>query len=112
MDARGSNYTATFEPAATTVVFTGEMAAGGTSAYTPLNEVFEKILATQPATITLNMKGLKSSDDAGKNSLYKFVIAARKQGTGLVVQGAALQPWHRELATGLKKFHNNITYAE
>ena len=85
---------------------------GGTSAYTPLNEVFEKILATQPATITLNMKGLKSSDDAGKNSLYKFVIAARKQGTGLVVQGAALQPWHRELATGLKKFHNNITYAE
>jgi hypothetical protein len=62
------------------VIFNGNLAPNGTEEYQPLQDLLEKVLATRPGALTLDMRALTGANDAGINVSYKFAISTRKQG--------------------------------
>jgi hypothetical protein len=71
-----------------TIHYEGTMRLSGTDAYAPILELMDKVLASKPKTIVLDLTELEFLNSSGINLLAKFTIEVRKQpDVGLEVQG-------------------------
>lgn len=109
MEIKGANYRVWHDPADVTVHFEGMLRLSGTAEYVPLEDLLNKVLLTNPESVTLDLRTLSFLNSSGINVLYKFAIAMRKQGDmQLVVLGTKSTPWHGKSLPNLKKFNSNF----
>ena len=109
MEIKGGNYRVWYDPAEVTVYFEGILRLGGPMEYQPIEDLLDKVLVTDPKTITLDLRTLNFLNSSGINVLYKFAIAMRKKGElKLVVRGSKNIPWQGKSLPNLKKFNPNF----
>jgi len=109
MEIKGVNYRVWYDPANVVVSFEGILRLGGPQEYQPIEELLEKVLLSNPKTITLDLRALSFLNSSGINVLYKFAIAMRKRGElQLVVRGSKNVPWQGKSLPNLKKFNQNF----
>ena len=109
MEIKGVNYRVWYDPANVVVSFEGILRLGGPQEYQPIEELLEKVLLTEPKSITLDLRALSFLNSSGINVLYKFAIAMRKKGElQLVVRGSKNVPWQGKSLPNLKKFNSNF----
>jgi hypothetical protein len=109
MEIKGGNYRVWYDPAEITVYLEGILRLGGTTEYAPIEELLDKVLASNPQTITLDVRALNFLNSSGINVLYKFAIATRKKGElQLIVRGSKSIPWQGKSLPNLKKFNQNF----
>ncbi len=109
MEIKGENYRVWYDPSEVKVHFEGILRLSGAQEYQPIEDLLHKVLATDPKTVTLDVRALSFLNSSGINVLYKFAIAARKKGDlQLVVHGSKAVPWQGKSLPNLKKFNSNF----
>lgn len=107
-EIKGPGYRVWYEDAARTVHFEGSLRLG-TSEYEPIYNLLAGVLAADPPALHLRMTELTFLNSSGINTLYKFAIAARKQGkTELHVHASSAVPWQSKSLPNLSKFLPSI----
>ena len=109
MEIKGVNYRVWYDPANAVVSFEGILRLGGPQEYQPIEDLLEKVLLTEPKTITLDVRALNFLNSSGINVLFKFAIASRKKGDlQLVVRASKNIPWQGKSLPNIKKFNSNF----
>jgi hypothetical protein len=109
MEIKGSNYRVWYEPSEVKVCFEGILRLSGAQEYQPIEDLLEKVLASEPKAVTLDLRALSFLNSSGINVIYKFAIATRKKGDlQLVVHGSKAVPWQEKSLPNLKKFNSNF----
>ncbi len=103
-DVKGDDYTVHVEPETSTVNFQGELSLGGPAEYAPIADLLNKLVDTEPNTMTLNLRNLEFLNSSGISMLSKFVLSVRKKkGVQLVVLGSNDMPWQGKSLKNLEK---------
>ncbi len=109
MEIKGGNYRVWYDADSVTVYFEGILRLGGVEEYQPIEDLLDKVLASEPKKVTLDVRALSFLNSSGINVLYKFAIATRKKGDlYLVVHGSRGVPWQGKSLPNLKKFNSNF----
>lgn len=109
MEIKGLNYRVWYDPAEVVVHFEGILRLGGAFEYQPIEALLDKVLASDPKTVTLDTRALNFLNSSGINMLYKFAIATRKKNeTELVVHASKNVPWQGKSLPNLRKFNSNF----
>ena len=109
MEIKGGNYRVWYEPDDGVVHFEGILRLSGALEYQPIEDLLEKVLLSEPKTITLDVRALAFLNSSGINVLYKFAIAMRKKGDlQLVARGSKSVPWQGKSLPNLQKFNSNF----
>ncbi|MGC9526505.1 MAG: slr1659 superfamily regulator [Limnospira sp.] len=104
-EIKGEDYIVRYDPQTMTVTFDGELSLGSSAEYEPIKKLLEAVVASEPETMTLDVKKVSFLNSAGISMLSKFVIALRKhEGTQLIVVGTEAMPWQVKSLKNLKKF--------
>ena len=112
MEIKGGSYRVWYDPNDVVVYFEGILRLSGAQEYQPIEDLLEKVLLTEPKTITLDVRALSFLNSSGINVLYKFAIATRKRGDmQLVVRGSRSVPWQGKSLPNIKKFNDNFELA-
>ena len=91
------------------IFFDGAMRLASSEAGAPVTALAASVLASNPSSITLNLKDLQFLNSSGINLLAKFTINVRKNpGTGLEVRGTTRIPWQGKSLQNLKKLHSAV----
>lgn len=109
MEVTGNNYRVWYDPANVVVSFEGILRLSSAQEYQPIEELLEKVLLTEPKTITLDLRALSFLNSSGINVLYKFASTVRERGDlQLIVRGSKIVPWQGTSLPDLKKFNPNF----
>src|SRR5205814_4067775 len=88
------------------IFFDGAMRLASSDAGAPVTALATSVLASNPASITLNLKDLQFLNSSGINLLAKFTIEVRKHpDVRLIVRGTPDIPWQSKSLPNLKKLH-------
>ncbi|MGJ5633779.1 slr1659 superfamily regulator [Nostoc sp. CALU 1950] len=103
-EIKDGDYTVEADTDSATVNFKGELSLGGSSEYEPITNLLNKIAATDPATMTLNLRDLAFLNSSGISMLSKFVLSLRKKkGIQLLVLGSSTMPWQGKSLKNLER---------
>ncbi|BAZ48809.1 hypothetical protein NIES4103_14190 [Nostoc sp. NIES-4103] len=103
-EIKGEDYTVEGDTDSATVNFKGELSLGGPSEYEPISNLLNEIAATDPATMTLNLRDLAFLNSSGISMLSKFVLSLRKKkGIQLIVLGSNAMPWQGKSLKNLER---------
>lgn len=108
MDIKGQEYQVTYDQAALTVTFQGELALMGMGEYPPIADLLDQTLedasSQEPATLTLDLRELKFLNSSGINVISKFVIKVRRAGgVKMTIKGSDSIPWQAKSLVNLKR---------
>ncbi|MER8923712.1 hypothetical protein NKI86_00110 [Mesorhizobium sp. M0320] len=88
------------------IFFYGAMRLANSDAGAPIAALAANVLASNPASITLDLKDLHFLNSSGINLLAKFTIEVRRHpDVRLVVRGTPDIPWQSKSLPNLKKLH-------
>ncbi|WP_375502763.1 STAS domain-containing protein [uncultured Nostoc sp.] len=103
-DVKGEDYTVYIEPDTSTVHFQGELSLDGPTEYAPIANLLNKVVQTEPNTMTLDLRNLGFVNSSGISMFYKFVLSMQnKKGVQLVVLGSNDMPWQGKSLKNLEK---------
>mgnify|MGYP001796753092 CR=1 FL=1 len=108
MEIKGQEYEVIYDPAISTVTFSGELALMGMGEYPPIATLLEhalkETLNQSPNQLTLDLRELRFLNSSGINVISKFVIKVRKLNTVvMVVKGSNSVPWQSKSLVNLKR---------
>ena len=100
----GDNYSITYNADTATVKFSGQLVLRGYAEYAPIMQLLLEIAATQPATITLDLRDVLFLNSSGINMFSKFLLNLRAQkDIGLIVIGDRGIPWQAKSLKNMPK---------
>lgn len=104
MEIKTENYAIQYDAETQTVICQGTLRLGGMTDYAPIIELLDQAVATQPATLTLNLQKLEFLNSSGINVLSKFVIKVRQQEEmQLLILGSNDIPWQGKSLKNLQR---------
>ena len=104
-EIKDKDYKVQYDLESSTVDFIGLLSLAGTKEYAPIAELLNKIAASKPDQMTLNLRKLEFLNSSGISMLSKFVLGLRKKkGIQLVVLGSNEIPWQGKSLKNLQKF--------
>jgi len=104
-EIKGEDYTVQYDANSVTILFQGELALGGPKEYAPITNLLNQVTDTDPAVMTIDLKGLAFLNSSGISMLSKFVLGLRKKKKiQLVILGSYDQPWQGKSLKNLQKF--------
>jgi hypothetical protein len=104
MEIKGKNYRVTYDPRSARIVFQGALRLRGMGEYAPIAQLMNAVVAAAPATVTLDLRGLRFLNSPGINILFRFVINMRDQTRSqVVVLGAARIPWQAKSLDNMRR---------
>jgi hypothetical protein len=104
MEIKTQDYSIYYDPTTATVNSQGSLRLNGMEEYAPIVQLLNEVAEQQPATITLNLRGLEFLNSSGINVLSKFVIKVRQKGTiAMVVLGSKSIPWQGKSLKNLQR---------
>ncbi|MCK5877559.1 MAG: hypothetical protein KAG43_07985 [Candidatus Marithrix sp.] len=104
MEIKSENYYINYDNHTMTINCEGSLRLGGVMEYSPIVELFNQVLDTEPQLITFNIRQLQFLNSSGINVLSKFVIRVRqKKNIQMVVQGSEQIPWQNKSLKNLKR---------
>ena len=110
MEIKGVNYRVWYDPANVVVSFEGILRLGGPQEYQPIEELLEKVLLTDPKTITLDLRALSFLNSSGITMFSRFVIEARDRvGITLQVLASETVPWHARSLKNLQRLMPSLS---
>ncbi len=104
MEINNETYKVVYDATTTTVVFHGMFRLRGMPEYEPIMELLDKVVAQNPANLTLNLRGLQFLNSSGINMLSQFVIKMHEQkNIQLTVLGAPQYAWQTKSLRNLQR---------
>ncbi len=107
---KGETYQVDYEAASATIRLQGSLRLSSMSEYEPLANLLSEVAASEPPTITLDLRQLEFLNSSGISVLSKFAIAMRKRQTSqIVVKGAVSIPWQGKSLKNLQRLMPGLT---
>jgi len=103
-EIKGEDYKVNYDVETATITFQGELALGSPSEYQPIKDLLNDLVASDPATATLNLRELTFLNSSGISMLSKFVLGLRKnKEIQLVILASNDVPWQSKSLQNLEK---------
>ncbi|ERT05295.1 hypothetical protein M595_4733 [Lyngbya aestuarii BL J] len=97
-------YQVKYDSDTTTIILVGSLRLSNLDESNPIIHLLNDVLASQPETITLNLRELKYLNSSGINMLSKFVIQVRRIKTvNLIVLASNAIPWQSKSLKNLQR---------
>jgi len=104
MEIKTEDYSVRYEAETRIILCWGTLRLAGTEDYAPIVTLLDQVVATEPPTLTLDLRELKFLNTSGINVLSKFVIKVRQQETiQLTIQGSSVIVWQGRSLRNLQK---------
>jgi hypothetical protein len=109
-EIQGEDYRVHYDAAAATVYFKGDLSLSGPAEYEPIVNLLHTVVATDPATMTLDLRKLGFLNSSGINMVSKFVLSLRKKPTThLIVLGSNEIAWQGKSLKNLERLLPGVT---
>lgn len=110
MEINDENYGVVLDDATNTIYFKGSLRLSGVAEYTPIVDLLNGVVSTEPPTITLNLQELEFLNSSGISMLSKFVIGIRnKKNVKLIIVGADAIPWQGKSLKNLQRLMPDLS---
>lgn len=104
MKIKTEDYSVWYDPLRQTIYCQGSLRLNGMEEYTPIVQLFNDIVDTEPSAINLNLENLEFLNSSGINILSKFVINIRQKGTiQLFIKGSKNILWQGKSLKNLQR---------
>ncbi len=105
-EVREDDYCIRYEASSTTVLFEGKLSLRDPSEYTPMTDLLEEVLDTEPTHLTLDLQKLEFLNSSGIRVLSKFVSSLKKKKSDiqLTILGSTQIAWQGKSLKNLQKF--------
>jgi hypothetical protein len=104
MEVNGENYRVTYDPQTATLTCQGSLRLYGSTGYTSIVDLFNKVADQKPPTIILNLQELQFLNSSGINAFSKFVIRVRNLKTSqLIIRGTNQIFWQSKSLSNLQR---------
>ena len=109
-EIQGEDYTVQYDAKAATVYFTGDLSLSGPLEYEPIMNLLNAVAATDPATMTLDLRALGFLNSSGIHMVSKFVLSLRqKPATHLIVLGSKTIAWQGKSLKNFERLLPRVT---
>jgi len=103
-EIKDEDYLIQFDADSGRVNFQGELSLNGPKDYAPITDLLNEVVASEPETITIDLRSLAFVNSSGISMLSKFVISVRKKkGIQLIILGSSKIPWQGKSLKNLEK---------
>ncbi|MBF2065358.1 MAG: hypothetical protein IGS39_13185 [Calothrix sp. C42_A2020_038] len=104
MEIIGDNYKVCYDVKSTSVNFHGSLRLNGMEEYSPILQLLNNVVDSNPSKLTLNLIHLDFLNSSGITMLSKFVIGMRSnKSVQIMILGANTIPWQSKLLKNLQK---------
>ena len=111
LEIKGENFNIFYEINSKVVNFTGRVRLRGLQEYTVVFDLFDKVLATDGDSITLDLQNLELLNSSGIDMLSKFIITSRKKKTiNITIIGSSTKSWQARLLKNMGRLMPKLKY--
>jgi hypothetical protein len=102
MEITHADYQVRYDAATATITCQGSFRLRGNEGYAPILQLLTAAADAKPATLILDLQGLRFLNSSGINTLSKFILQVRKHNASqVVIKGNRQFPWQEK---SLKNF--------